>query len=487
MAAAVYRLSEADAWYLRPLPVPAVAKARWVGVVVPTLLAGAVVALGAATLAQRAEPQWFAVYGVVTLLLVIVVLGRSLLLSLEHGQLFMQSVTDPLTGLFSHRYFHDQLSVEIDRAVRYGEELAVVIFDVDDFGEFNARFGHLAGDRLLAGVGERLGSLVVGDAVAARLGGDEFGILLPSYDARAAAIFTQHVLDVIGVECGLEPGELSASAGVAAYPEHGDDAAQLVHLADGALFHAKENGKGRVVVYEQSRVSDLSAHERIERLERQSRIAAVRALAAAVDARDSDTRFHAQRVAALVVRLARHMNLPAERIGLLELAAVVHDVGKIAIPDSVLKKPGSLAAVEWDDIRSHPEQGQRILASTGLPELVPGVRSHHERWDGSGYPDGLAGTEIPFEARILAVCDAFEAMTADRAYRPAMSLAAARAEIAAGAGSQFDARLTDELLCMLDAESTASPEVGAEFKDAARVAGGPRAWTPLLGIELERS
>lgn len=487
MTAAVYRLTEADTWYLRPLPLPAVARNRWHEGVMPALAVVGILALGSAALAERAHPGYFAVYGVLALLLVVVALGRSLLLALEHGKLFLQSVSDPLTGLFNHRYFHDQLGVELDRAIRYDEELAVVVFNIDDFGEFNACFGHLEGDRLLAGIGQRLGSLMVGGALAARLGGDEFGILLPRYGAREAAVFTQHVLDVIGVECGLVPGALSASAGVAAYPEHGDDAARLLHLAGGTLFHTKETGKGRVAVYDPDRVPDLSARERIERLERSSRIAAVRALAAAVDARDPDTRFHAQRVASLSVQLAEHLGMPEERVRVIELLAVVHDVGKIAVTDAVLKKAGQLTADEWREVRSHPEQGQRILASTGLPELVPAVRSHHERWDGSGYPDGLAGSEIPFEARLLAVCDAFEAMTTDRVYRPAMTVDAARREIQAYAGLQFDPRLADELLCMLDAESSTAPSVDIEDYEVGRSVGSAREWTPIRGLGPERT
>jgi HD-GYP domain-containing protein (c-di-GMP phosphodiesterase class II) len=324
----------------------------------------------------------------------------------------------------------------------------------------------------------------MGNAIAARLGEDEFGILLPEYDARSAAIFTQHVLDVIGVECGDRPGQLAASAGVASYPEHGEVGEELLHLADGALFHAKETGKGRVVVFDAARMPDLTAHERIERLERHSRVAAVRALAAAVDARDPDTRFHTQRVAKLAVRLAEYIELPPERIRMIELLAVVHDVGKIAIPDTVLEKSGSLSDDEWEDVRRHSEQGQRILASTGLTELVPAVRSHHERWDGTGYPDGLAGAEIPLEARLLCICDAYEAMTADRSYRTAMPSAAARAEIAATADSQFDPTLAERFLSMLQAEeSQPRSEATEPLVLRPHDMGG---WVPLGGVGPER-
>jgi diguanylate cyclase (GGDEF)-like protein len=447
--AAVYKLTESANRDLRPLAMPSIIRRGWVGAILPALSATAVFVLGYAAFAQRDEPTWFAVFGVMSVLLTVLVLVRSLLLTMEHGRLFVQSVTDPLTGLFNHRHFQHRLGAELDRAARYAEKLSVVELDLDDFGDFNARFGHLEGDRLLSGLGSRLGSLVSGDAFAARLGGDEFGVVLPGYDASRAAVFTQHLIDVISVEFGASPGQLSASAGVATYPDHGASAPELLHLADGALFHAKENGKSRVIVYDPLRVPDLSARERIERLERNSRISAVRALAAAVDARNPDSQSHAQRVAERVAQFGRFLEMSEDGVRALELLAVVHDVGQIAVADAVLKKPGSLSPSDWEQMRRHPEHGQRILASTGLTELVPAVRSHHERWDGAGYPDGLAGAEIPFEARVLALCDAYETMIAEQEHSPAMSAELAQREIAYGAGTQFDPELAARLLEML--------------------------------------
>jgi diguanylate cyclase (GGDEF)-like protein len=484
--AAVYRLTGAENWDMRPLALPAAFRKRWLGAVLPGTSVVAVVVLGAAALSERSNPVWFTVYGVLAVATMMVVLARTLLLALEHGQLFMESVTDPLTGLFNHRRFQEQLGIELDHAVRYSEDLGIVVLDLDDFGEFNERFGHLEGDHLLAGLGSRLDELIDGDIVLARLGGDEFGILLPGHDARGAGVFAQHVLDVIGVECGVVPGELSASAGVAAFPEHGKEAGQLLQYADGALFHAKETGKARVVVYDPARVPDLSARERVERLERNSRITAVRALAAAVDARDPENRRHTLRVAGLVVRFARYLGLVEDDVRSLELLAMVHDVGLIAVPDAILKKSGGLTHAEWADVRLHPEHGQRVLASIGLTELIPGVRSHHERWDGSGYPDGLAGREIPSQARVLALCDAYEAMTSSSAVGAGpRSDEAARREIAAQAGSQFDPELAGELLGMLEAEShpRIEQEVAASDMSGATSTG---MWTPAGGFEAQR-
>lgn len=488
LMAAVYRLTGADNWDMRPLALPAAFRKRWLGAVLPGVSIVAVAILGAAALSERGDPVWFTVFGALAVATMVVVLARSVLLALEHGQLFMESVTDPLTGLFNHRRFQEQLGIELDHAIRYSEDLAIVVVDLDDFGQFNERFGHLEGDYLLSGLGSRLDALAEGNAVLARLGGDEFGVLLPGHDARGGSIFAQHLLDVIGVECGAAPGELSASAGVAAFPEHGNEATQLLQYADGALFHAKETGKGRVVVYDPARVPDLSARERVERLERNSRITAVRALAAAVDARDPQSRRHTLRVAGLVVRFARHLGLAEDEVRSLELLAMVHDVGLIAVPDVILKKPGRLTPGEWADVRLHPEHGQRVLASIGLTELVPGVRSHHERWDGSGYPDGLAGREIPIEARVLALCDAYVAMTATMAGAsgPLSSDELARKEIAATAGSQFDPELAGDLLGMLEAESHPRSEQEVTARDMTTGATSGCVWTPAGGFEAQR-
>jgi HD-GYP domain-containing protein (c-di-GMP phosphodiesterase class II) len=246
-------------------------------------------------------------------------------------------------------------------------------------------------------------------------------------------------------------------------------------LADGALFHAKETGKDRVVVYDPARVPDLTARERIDRLELKARVSAVRALAAAVDARDQVTRFHSQNVAALALRLAEVLGFDEERARLLELAALMHDVGKIALSDSILTKPGPLDAAEWEEVRDHPVRGERILGATELVELLPWVRGHHERWDGTGYPDGLAGREIPLEARILFVCDAYDAMVSDRTYRSAMTPSAARAQIAACAGSQFDPHLAEELLVVLETANETPVQAQGERALGASGVSGTRA------------
>jgi len=271
MMAAVYRLTELENWRLRPLPAPAITRDQWAGLIVPGAAMLAIPALGYAGYLTRTTSPWSPVWFALAFALTCLVLLRSIVTAFEHGALFHRSVTDPLTGLFNHRYFHDRFASEAAAAMRYGDELALVVMDIDDFGLFNEVHGHMGGDRLLASIGARLRSECPEPITVARLGGDEFGLLVPESSVSQAVVLVQHVLDVIGIELGAEPGSLSASAGVAGYPEHARDAHELLRLADGALFHAKETGKDRVVVYDPARVPDLTARERIERLELKAR------------------------------------------------------------------------------------------------------------------------------------------------------------------------------------------------------------------------
>ncbi|HMN99417.1 MAG TPA: diguanylate cyclase [Miltoncostaeaceae bacterium] len=329
------------------------------------------------------------------------------------------AATDPLTELPNHRAFQERLHEECARALRAGAPLSLVLLDLDHFARINDRHGHPAGDAVVREVARRLRECARDGEMVARIGGEEFAWLLPGdeMDAWQAAERARQAVEAEPVATDIR---LTISAGVCELGQAGSPM-ELLRLADGALYWAKAHGRNRSVRYSPDVVEELSDAERAARLEHQQALNAVLALARAVDAKDPYTMRHSQRVAEMAVRVALEMGWSADRVRLLHEAAVLHDVGKIAVPDLVLTKPGRLSDEEFALVREHAVRGAEIVAETLTPEQVAWVRGHHERFDGAGYPDGLAGHDIPDGARILALADAWDAMTSDRPYRRGMS------------------------------------------------------------------
>jgi diguanylate cyclase (GGDEF)-like protein len=344
------------------------------------------------------------------------------------------ALTDPLTGLGNHRHFHERLQNDLDKAQDEGFALTLVLLDIDNFKQVNDRHGHPIGDRVLAQVAARLRQ----GGEAFRLGGDEFSLLLPRRDEHEGLSIARSVIERLA-EKPLESGEfLSMSAGVATYPQHGVERADLVRVADSALYMAKEQGKNTVRVYR----PDIAGIQELRRLaegpDRAARLRAAASLAHAVDARDAYTGSHSYMVGELAARVAKRMGLDTEAIELTRLAGSLHDLGKLAIPEEILRKPGPLNEAERLVLERHPQIGYRMLDSLGVEPVATWVLHHHERWDGAGYPEQKAGQEIPLGARILFVADAYDAMTTDRVYRGRLSHDRAIAELERCAGTQFD-------------------------------------------------
>jgi two-component system cell cycle response regulator len=247
-----------------------------------------------------------------------------------------------------------------------------------------------------------------------------------------------------------EPYDLTISIGVATFPLHGTEAGALVAQADEALYAAKALGRDRSVVWGASLDGEVEELTGVPSARTEQQYATVRALADVVDARDRATATHSQAVGRYAAAIARELGLPDDAIERVRFGGIVHDVGKIAVPDAVLRKPGWLSAEDWMEMRRHPEVGARILSGARLGDVSEWVLAHHERPDGTGYPHGLAGVEIPLEARILAVADAYEAMTSDRVYRAALPVSDARAELERCAGTQFDRLVVDAFVRVLD-------------------------------------
>jgi diguanylate cyclase (GGDEF)-like protein/PAS domain S-box-containing protein len=351
-------------------------------------------------------------------------------------RLAAQATTDPLTGLANHRVFHERLRAEVARAERHDRPLGLVVMDLDHFKQINDHFGHQVGDEVLVETARRLSSLARLGEVLARVGGEEFAWLLPEADAMAAYAAAERARRAIGGTPFPRVGRVTASAGVCELAQ-ARGAAELFELADGALYWAKVQGRDVAYRYSPEVVEVLSASERVDRLARTQALAGLRALARAVDAKDPSTAAHSERVAAMAERLARALRWPADRTALLGEAGLLHDVGKIGVPDSVLAKPGPLTPAEHELVKPHAALGATIAGEVLGAEQVAWIRGHHERWDGAGYPDGLAADAIPDGARILALADAWDVMTAVRLYGEPLGPEAALAACRREAGRQF--------------------------------------------------
>ncbi len=349
------------------------------------------------------------------------------------------ALTDPLTGLGNHRHFHERLQRELAAAEHEGKDLSLCLVDIDDFKRINDRFGHPAGDRVLGQVASRLRQ----GGESFRLGGDEFAVLLPGLDDRSAVSVAQSIIERVGALDLEQVGPVTVSAGVATYPSQGVGRDELIRLADSALYWAKEEGKNRARTYEASALELTDLQQLAEGPDRAARYRAAASLAKAVDARDAYTGSHSERVGDLAARIARRLGLDESQTELTRLAASLHDLGKLAIPEEILRKPGVLSESERLVLERHPQIGFRMLESLGVEPIADWVLHHHERWDGTGYPDGMHGEEIPLGARIIFVADAFDAMTSERVYRDPLSERDALAELQRCAGTQFDPAIVE--------------------------------------------
>ncbi len=321
------------------------------------------------------------------------------------------AVTDALTGLGNRR----RMSTELDRALAEGsasQQSVLAMFDLDGFKLYNDQFGHLAGDTLLAHLGQRLQSAVAGVGSAYRPGGDEFCVLLRCDPAHADVHITAASAALSAEGEGFS---VHASHGQVAIPHEAHTPMYALRLADDRMYAEKGSRRGSV---------RQQTHDVLLGLLRE---------------RQPELHHHLCEVGRLAVTVGRTLAMDEEQLDELRRAAELHDIGKAAIPDAILDKPGPLSDQEWDFMRRHTLVGERILAAA--PALAPVaaiVRASHERWDGGGYPDRVAGAAIPLGARIVSVCDAFDAMTTDRPYAPPVSTEEAHAELRREAGRQFD-------------------------------------------------
>jgi two-component system cell cycle response regulator len=328
-----------------------------------------------------------------------------------------EALTDALTGLGNRRRLLDELEQQLKMATAESPKL-LVLFDLDGFKRYNDTYGHQAGDALLARLGSNLEQAVKSDGTVYRLGGDEFCALVSPTKSSAEAIIAAAVEALSDRSQGFD---VSASHGVVLLPKEAADAARALQLADQRMYAGK-NGR-----------QSFSASRQ-----------AADALLQALHERRPDLADHVHDVARMATAVGGRLGLLPDELEELGRAAELHDVGKVAVPDEILEKPGAFDELEWNLVRQHTVVGERILGvAPALGRVAKIVRSTHERYDGSGYPDNLAGADIPLGARIISVCDAFHAMTSDRQYRATISFHEAIDELRECAGTQFDPMIVD--------------------------------------------
>lgn len=358
---------------------------------------------------------------------------------------YLASITDELTSLFNRKHAFEC----IGRACADGQEACLILFDIDDFKLYNELYGAKEGDRLIQRCARIILREIGDDGLAFRFGADELMILTKDGDTEhavslakriTACIIDAHVSDMVW--------DVSVTCGLSAFPHISGDASSLLHNVEQAVYYGKLEGKGHLTIYHKglenrSQNPDIrAAYERVA--------PTVYALTAAIDAKDSYTFIHSMNVSKYAVILAEALGLNETEIEIVRDAGMLHDIGKISIPEHILKKTSRLTDEEYTVMKTHVENSTKMIRY--LPDMdyvIPAVVGHHERYDGSGYPRGLAGEEIPLMARILTIADCFDAMTARRPYKQPKPVSYAVAELQTHSDTQFDPRLVSVFVALI--------------------------------------
>lgn len=368
-------------------------------------------------------------------------LGTSTAIAIDNARMYerakLQARTDELTGLLNRRSFYEDLEKEVGKAKAEGTTLGLILIDVDLFKLYNDMHGSYEGDLALRRIGRLIQNVVGLEGTCYRYSGQSFTIFLPGTDGHRAKTVAECIRRTIETDFTYHEDQtkrfLTVSGGVSIFPHTAQSADELVRRADFAKVAAKDAGKNCIHVYTPGKTDDYEKREQIPYA------STVYALAAAIDAKDHFTFSHSQKVANYVVTLALEMGMDESQIPMLREAALLHDIGKIGIPESILIKPGKLDVDEYGTIKQHVVMSIEIIKHIpSLNYVIPTVLAHHERWDGKGYPRGISGEEIPFGARCLAVADTFDAMVSERPYKSSCTVAFALQEIERQAGYQFD-------------------------------------------------
>jgi diguanylate cyclase (GGDEF)-like protein/putative nucleotidyltransferase with HDIG domain len=353
---------------------------------------------------------------------------------------------DQLTGLYNHRYLQEKIALSLQKSVKSGTPLSLVLLDIDQFKYYNTCYGYQKGDQLLAAIGAVLAKSLQEPTYAARYGSDEFMLVFPGKNKTELHPEMDHIKKLINLEAeSILPSDkdllrpFSISIGIAGYPDDTDAALPLIRAAEDDLYRAKYS-KGTDYLY-QSVLCEINA------LKIKEAFPALQSLISLINTKDMYTFGHSERVMTYALAMAEKMNLPEDELDRLRYGAALHDIGKIKIETSLLNKPASLNKQEWETMKLHTIWGAQLVETIpAFHEIVPLIRSHHENYDGTGYPDGLQGEEIPLLARILRIADSFDAMTSDRPYQKALSYPEACQELRRKACTYYDPQLINPFL-----------------------------------------
>lgn len=380
--------------------------------------------------------------------------------ALENARLYASALDaadrDAVTGLYNHRAIQQRFNEEFLAAKQHNQALTILMVDLNNFKLFNDTYGHPVGDQVLKRVARVLSAQCREGDIVGRYGGDEFLVLLPGADATTAYSVAERLRDRMAREGFRRTGEqrtipVTLSFGLATYPTDSANRHELLAVADANLYDAKQSEGG---------IRGTSDQQRANReLRAQGTFDVLDALIMAVDNKDRYTRRHSEDVTEYALWIAEELGLSEETMRIIRIGCLLHDVGKIGVADDILRKPGRLTPEEFDVMKRHPKLGALIVgALPGVESIIDIVRSHHERWDGTGYPDGLRGEEIPLLGRLVAIADAFSAMTTDRPYRKGMGWQTALAEIERNAGIQFDPAMVESFVHALSSRMSSAAD-----------------------------
>jgi len=423
---------------------------RWRDVVISTVLLLAIPALGITAFRASVDAQHATVNFIAMALVGSAMVAHTALDAVYTGRLRRRAGTDPLTGLLDARAVQRRLSGAVTDFARYGDPVSVIVADLNDFARVNTLYGRDEGDRLMREVARVLEADPRPRTTPGRLGSDEFVVVLEGADRAEALLAADRIrAEVHGIltTAGLP---LTASWGVATCPQDATSPRSLIMKAYSAQHWAKTRGHNLLASYDPARMRTLDQVARMDAAEEQADLAMLLSIVMASESRHEITRFHSRNVAALSVLVAELLGLAAEEVRDAELAGLLHDIGKIGVSDEVLMKAESLSRVEDAHFREHVVTGERLVAATVLSRVAPAIRAHHERWDGTGYPDRLVGDAIPRLARIIAVCDAFEGLLSGRPGRRPLSLDATLQELDQSMGVGHDPEVVEALISIAE-------------------------------------